>query len=85
MDLLDLYWNVTQDREIGEVRRQFEQLDRDRLGGDVKLKDLVEENRELKLRLAVLLRLLIGKGIFTAQEFATLLTEARPAAPGADK
>jgi hypothetical protein len=33
---------------------------------------------ELKLRLGLLVRLLIAKGVFTAQEYADLVAEARP-------
>jgi hypothetical protein len=47
-------------------------------GGDRKVKELAEENLELKLRLGLLVRLLITKGVISAQEFATLIAEARP-------
>ena len=51
------------------------QLDRDVRGFD--LRDLAAENLELKLRLGLLVRLLIGKGLITAQEYAGLFTEAQ--------
>jgi len=48
-------------------------------GGDVqKVKELAGENLELKLRLGLLVRLLISKGLITAQEYAELVAEARP-------
>jgi hypothetical protein len=37
---------------------------------------LAAENLELKLRLGLLVRLLISKGVFTAQEYAALIAEA---------
>ena len=81
MDLLDLLWNVSQERQISEVRQQFErlQLQRDLDGWDMRrVKELAEENVELKLRLGLLVRLLISKGIISAEEYAALITEARP-------
>jgi transposase len=47
-------------------------------GGDRKLKELVEENLELKRRLGLLVRLQISKGVITAQEYAALITDAQP-------
>lgn len=42
------------------------------------MKRLAEENLELKLRLGLLVRLLISKGIISAEEFATLIADSRP-------
>lgn len=80
MDIFDFLWNVSQERQLEEVRRRLEQLrlEHDLAGGDVrKVKELAEENLELKLRLGLLVRLLISKGVITAQEFATLIAEVR--------
>jgi hypothetical protein len=79
MDFFDILWNVRQDREIGGIRQQVEKLDRNLVTQDLpNTKELAEENRELKLRLAILVRLMIAKGVITAREYASLLTEARP-------
>jgi hypothetical protein len=81
MDILDLLWNVSQEHQISEVRQQIErlQLQRDLGGWDVRrVKELAEENVELKLRLGLLVRLLIAKGVFSAEEYAALIAEARP-------
>jgi hypothetical protein len=83
MDLFDLLWNVSQERQIAELRRHFDQmrLEQDLAGGGSQpgqLRKLAEENLELKLRLGLLVRLLISKGVFTAQEYAALIAEARP-------
>ena len=81
MDLLDSLWNVSQERQIEELRVRFdrERLDRDLTGWDLaRTKQLAEENLELKLRLGLLLRLLISKGVITAQEYAAMIAEAGP-------
>jgi hypothetical protein len=81
MELFDLLWNVDQEHQLAELR---EQLDRSRLehtagGWDAKkAKELAAENLELKLRLALLVRLLIAKGVITADEYAKLIADARP-------
>jgi hypothetical protein len=81
MDLLDFLWNVSQERQIEELRVRFdrERLERDLAAWDLaKVKQLAEENLELKLRLGLLLRLLISKGVITATEYAAMIAEARP-------
>jgi hypothetical protein len=80
MNLLDFLWNVSQERQLDELRQRLDQarLEHDLAGGDRKVKELAEENLELKLRLGLLLRLLIDKGVITAQEYAGLIAEAHP-------
>jgi hypothetical protein len=41
---------------------------------------LAEENLELKLRLGLLVRLLIARKVITAEEYASLIAEARSGA-----
>jgi hypothetical protein len=80
MDFLDWLWNVDQDSQIKDLHQRFDKdrLERDLASGDLALvKQLVEENQELKLRLGLLLRLLISKGAITAPEFSAMLAEAR--------
>ena len=87
MDLLDFLWNVSQERQLEEVRGRFDRLrlEHDLASGDVrKVKELAEENLELKLRLGLLVRLLITKGVITAQEYAALIAEAHPRSQGTD-
>jgi hypothetical protein len=82
MDPLDFLWNISQERQIDELRVRVdrERLQRDSVGWDLAtVKQLAEENLELKLRLGLLLRLLISKGVITAQEYAAMIAEARPA------
>jgi hypothetical protein len=81
MSLIDLFWNIGQDRELDELRAQLERvrLERDRSAGDARtVKELVAENDELRLRLGLLLRLLISKGVITAEEYANLIAATRP-------
>jgi hypothetical protein len=80
MDLLDLVWNISQEHQIHELRGHLEQerLKRDLDGGAPHgVKELAEENLELKLRLGLLVRLLINKGVITAPEYAALIAETR--------
>jgi hypothetical protein len=81
MDLFDFLWNVSQERQLEELRGRLdrERLEHDLAGSDLpKVNELAGENLELKLRLALLVRLLITKGVITAPEYAALLAEARP-------
>ena len=56
-----------------------ERLERDLAGSDLaKVKQLAEENLELKLRLGLLLRLLISKGVINAHEYAAMVAQPRP-------
>ncbi len=78
MDLIDLWWNASQGVAIGEVRDRVDrlQVQRDMEGWDSQ--KLAAEVVELRLRLGLLVRLLIKKGVVTAEEFASLLAEVRP-------
>jgi hypothetical protein len=75
---LDFLWNLDQERQLQDLRGRLDQarLEYDLAGGNRKLKELAEENLELKLRLALLVRLLVSKGLITAQEYAGLLAAA---------
>jgi hypothetical protein len=73
-------WDYLQDHEIRQLREQVERLrsEHDLANWDLKkVRELAEENLELRLRLALLVRLLIAKGVFTAEEYASLLAAAR--------
>lgn len=73
MDLFDILWNSSQD---GNLRDLDHQLDRVRLDQDLSDRDfrqLRAENFELKRRLALLVRLLISKGVISASDYAELI------------
>ena len=72
MDLMD----ILQQQDIRQLRQELDSLRRLRDLGNWdlrKAKSLVEENVELKLRVTLLVRLLISKGVITAEEYAGLL------------
>ena len=78
MDFLDLLWNSSQEVRLQAVR---EDIDRMKVDGDLRgwdARELATENAELKLRLGLLVRLLISKGIITAREYAALIAETQP-------
>ena len=77
-DLLDFFWNVSQERQLQELRRRLDQarLEHDLAGEDRKMLELAAENMELKLRLGLLVRLLISKGVISAQEYAELIKQS---------
>jgi hypothetical protein len=78
-DLLDFLWNLSQERQLQELRGRLDQarLEHDLAGGDRKLIELAAENLELKVRLGLLVQLLIGKGVITAEEYAALIEQTR--------
>lgn len=81
MSLFDFLWEISQEQQIHELRGRLDQiwLEHDLSEGDPrKLETLVQEILELKLRLGLLVRLLISKGVITAKEYATLIAEVRP-------
>jgi hypothetical protein len=81
MTFFDSLWNLDQEQQLNELRGRVDQirLEHDLSAGDPRqLEKLVEENLELKLRLGLLVRLLISKGVITAQEYAALIAEVRP-------
>lgn len=77
MDLIDLLWNSSQESRLQDLRGHVDRIrtERDAAGWDIR--KLMEENAELKLRLALLVRLLITKQVITAQEYAALIAESQ--------
>ena len=81
MDVFDLLWNVSQERQLEELRGRLDraQLEQDlSVGNPRNPRELSEENLQLKLRLGLLVRLLISKGLISAQEYAALIADVRP-------
>jgi len=77
MDLLDLLWNASQESRLGEVRQQLDRMQTDGDLANWNVRDVAAENVELKLRLSLLVRLLVSKGVITAEEYAGLIAETR--------
>jgi hypothetical protein len=81
MDLFDFLWNLSQEHQLNELRGRLDQVRLEHDPGSREprgAKELAAENLELKLRLGLLVRLLIAKGVFTAPEYAALIAESRP-------
>jgi hypothetical protein len=77
MDFFDLLWEASHTRDIREVRHQIEQIQHERDLHEGNARNLVAENDELKYRLALLVRLLIEKGLITAEEYASLIAKTK--------
>lgn len=74
MGITDLFWNLSQDDAL---RRIEESMEDTRRSEAKTLRHLQEENRELQIRVGVLIRLLIERGVFDAQDYTALLNEAQ--------
>jgi hypothetical protein len=78
---LFLLGDIGQQLDIEDVRHDVERMraERDLVDWERRnTKDLADELLELELRHGLLVRLLIAKGVITAQEYATLIAAARP-------
>jgi len=81
MDFIDAIWNASQENRLRELRGQVDRMrtERDLANWDLrKVKELADENLELRLRLGLLVRLLITKGLITAEDYAALIAQTRP-------
>jgi len=77
---MDFLYDLLLQKDVNELHKQLNrlELEHDLTVWDLpKVKGLAEENLDLKWRLGLLVRLLIAKGVFTAEEYAKLITEAR--------
>ncbi len=77
MSLIDLLWNSSQDGHINELRTQIDRVRLDSHSQHVTTDELQAENTELKLRVALLVRLLISKDLIAAEDYAALIAETR--------
>lgn len=69
MDFIDLFfWNLCQDRTIQEINSAQEGAHRRHT---TSLAQLKEENQALRLRVGVLIRMLIERGVFSAADYDT--------------
>ncbi len=75
MGIFDYFWNTDQDHRISDLRRKLHELEMDQeldAPSQTKIKELTEENFRLRFRLGVLVRLLISKGLVTAEEYTEM-------------
>jgi hypothetical protein len=74
MDIIDIFWQFSQDDAIKTLK---DLNDRTAGRGAAQVKRLQDENHELRLRLSLLIRLLIDRGVFTAADYSTLLEDTK--------
>jgi hypothetical protein len=78
MDLFDLL----QEWDLRNLRERLDRLQSSQAGlTGRELKEMAQESIELKLRLGLLIRLLIAKGVISAQEYADAIARARETPP----
>jgi hypothetical protein len=74
MGLIDLFWNLSQDDALSSLEEAVVEAS----GRDAAIiQRLQQENRELQIRVGVLIRLLIERGVFKADDYAALVNEAK--------
>lgn len=72
-----LLGDLGQQFDIDEVRDQVERMRSERDLTHCDIRDVADELMELELRHGLLIRLLIRKGLVTAEEYAGLIEAAR--------
>ncbi|HKB03417.1 MAG TPA: hypothetical protein VKD90_14435 [Gemmataceae bacterium] len=80
-----LLGDIGQQMDLNDVRYEVERLraERDLAEWDVsKVREVADELDELQLRHGLLVRLLVSKGVITAEEYASLIAAARPRPAG---
>jgi hypothetical protein len=81
MDFIDLWWNTSQQAAIRELRSGLGQAQLSTRNAIARQTEIIrlleEENDELRVRLGVLIRLLIQKGVLATEEFASAVSAAK--------
>ena len=74
MDIIDLIWFDHQDKAISELRDAHKTT-----AGRTseRIKELQVENYQLRIRVSLLIRLLIERGVFSADDYSKLLRETQ--------
>ena len=81
MDIIDIWWNASQQSAINELRtnlstaRVSNSTTIERQSELIRL--LQQENDDLRLRVGVLIRLLIQQGAISAEQYSAAITEAK--------
>ena len=74
MDIIDLWWLNNHDKAINELRDTHTKT----AGRTAsRIQQLEDENYELRVRVSLLIRLLIERGVFSAEDFTKLLQETK--------
>jgi hypothetical protein len=74
-----------QNLEIEDLQERLNQMRDEKTAAaatqEKRIEALQEETHELKVRLAVLIKLLVAKNVLTAQEIASMIAALEPEAP----
>jgi predicted nucleic acid-binding Zn-ribbon protein len=74
--------DIGQNLEIEALRERLDRMQNERTPGawtqKKQIEALQQETHELKLRLAVLIKLLVAKNVLTAQEIASMIAALEP-------
>ena len=77
-----LLGDVGQQLDIGDMHERLEQVEQSKSdidrSQDGQIKDLRRENRDLKVKIAALIKLLIAKKAITAEEVAEMIAALEP-------
>ena len=77
--------DIGQNLEIQNIQERLDEMRHEKtpaaLNQEKQIEALREEVHELRLRLAVLMKLLVGKNVLTAQEIASMIAALEPEAP----
>lgn len=68
-------WDLLQEQNLAEITERMDRLQHEDAPGAVR--ELAEVSLELRLRQSALIRLLIARGLFTAEEYAAQLAKLR--------
>ena len=81
MDLIDFFWNASQQDAIAELRSNLRNAGTRGAKSFERQSELIslmqQENDEMRIRLGVLIRLLIQQGAITAGKFSAAVNEAK--------
>ena len=74
--------DIGQNLEIQNIQERLDEMRHEKthvaLNQEKQIEALREEVHELRLRLAVLMKLLVGKNVLTAQEIASMIAALEP-------
>jgi len=81
MDIIDLWWNTSQDSAINELRESLTTAGVKSSATVARQAELIrlmqQENDDLRLRVGVLIRLLIQQGAISADQYTAAINEAK--------
>ncbi|MGC3992453.1 MAG: hypothetical protein QM796_22685 [Chthoniobacteraceae bacterium] len=74
MSIIDAFWNLSQEFKLDELRAAHSKA----RGQDAAvIEALQDENRELRIHLGILTRLLIQHGVISAEEYSSSVADTK--------